>query len=334
MSLLLANRALSNPILGERILITMTPTALFTVGFNLTFASGTLTIDWKDGSATEDFVSGVELTHEYVSSGTNIAEISGDLSSITKFIGDSNLITDIANLKTGLLTQLTLSTNLLASPLDLTLAAVSGAVNLSGNTSMGNPIWATSGNGQVTNLQLNGCGLTGNVSLSDITIAGIVRLDTNPSLTGVTFASSGNGTVTSLRIENTSFAGNLDLSNVNISNEILFRNSTGMTGVTYASSGNGNMLSFQMFNCDLGYVDFTTFTFTGNNAKLLIDNNNMTTAEVNHILVDMAALADAAGTGKNIDISENAAPDGSSGGFDGDQAVIDLIALGIAVTTS
>jgi hypothetical protein len=95
-------------------------------------------------------------------------------------------------------------------------------------------------------------------------------------------------------------------------------------------------------NCDLSYVDFTNNTsiFAADNIAHLLDNNNMTAAEVNHILVDLAAHVASEGAGgdfigRSINISgTNAAPDSTSGGFNGTQAVSDLQAKGITVTTS
>ena len=87
---------------------------------------------------------------------------------------------------------------------------------------------------------------------------------------------------------------------------------------------------------DLGYERFAYWLDWSTNARLQVQNNNMTAAEVNQILVECAVEATAQGaTAGTLNISgSNAAPDGSSGGFDGDQAVIDLTNLGITVTTS
>ena len=76
------------------ILITMDMSTPSTAGINLTFASGSIRIDWKEGGGKVPFVSGVELTHTYITPGTYIAEISGDLENITKFIADNSNITN------------------------------------------------------------------------------------------------------------------------------------------------------------------------------------------------------------------------------------------------
>ena len=80
MSLLLANRALISDSGEEAILVTMTPTAGFTVGFTLNF-TGSIDIDFKDGGGKEALTNGLEKTHLYAA-GTYIAEITGDLTNI------------------------------------------------------------------------------------------------------------------------------------------------------------------------------------------------------------------------------------------------------------
>lgn len=89
----------------------------------------------------------------------------------------------------------------------------------------------------------------------------------------------------------------------------------------------------------LGYFDLTNsdlFKENGDNVQL---HNTFIAEEVNHFLVDFLALANAA-TGVDyatmtISIAgSNAAPDGTSGGYDGLTAKSDLQALGITVSTN
>ena len=90
-------------------------------------------------------------------------------------------------------------------------------------------------------------------------------------------------------------------------------------------------------NCDLGYVDFTPFSglTNVNGCTVTLSSNNMTAGEVNHILVDLDSISVGGYTGRVILISgTNAAPDGSSGGFDGLTAKSNLITKGFTVTTN
>jgi len=370
---------------SDAILITMTPTVLFTAGINLTFASGTLTIDWKDGSTPENFVSGVELTHQYVSAGTYIAEITGDLTNITAFVADNCKITGIANLKTGLLTNFTINNNLYSGGLDMSLAPISGRLwtytnsGLTGITfaSSGNAIitdtrlyscnfstldftnvplsgrfecqsnsgltgitFANSGNAKFTLTRMYSCNLTGTLDLSNNPVGGTVQIYSNPNLTDITFASSGNTIILNFSLASNDLTGTLDLSNVPVGTTVQINSNSNLTGITFASSGNGNIFGFLFISNSLNYVDFTNLSFAIINGSLRLENNSMAVADVNHELVDLYSLVSGEGaggdyTGRTIRIDgTNAAPDSSSGGYNGTQAIIDLTAKGITVTTS
>lgn len=61
----------------------------------------------------------------------------------------------------------------------------------------------------------------------------------------------------------------------------------------------------------------------------------MTAAEVNKILVDIDTISDSVSTGRTLQIhGTNAAPDSTSGGYDGITAKNNLITKGWTVTTS
>jgi len=241
---------LSQKVSADAIKITMTPTAGFTAGINLTFASGTLTIDWKDGSATENFVSGIELTHTYTLAGTYIAEITGDLLGITKFVADNSRITFISGLKTGLLTEFNINTNLYIGVLDMSLAPISGIFRPYSNAGLTEIIFATSGNGIVNNLIIRFTAIT-SLNLSNVPIGGSVEIRSNSSLTTLTFASSGNVKVTAFRLYTNNLTGVLDLSNVPIGGLFQVYSNTLLTGITFASSGNSLVSDFKVYSCNL-----------------------------------------------------------------------------------
>jgi len=187
------------------------------------------------------------------------------------------------------------------------------------------------------------CNLTGTLDLSMLT-GGFtsVTLRSNPNLTQILFPTT-SALVNQLDIYSCNLTGTLDLSGL-----------TGLGGSPHRYYLNPNLTniifpsttrtfgSLQVYSCNLGYIDLSVMPnmLKINAGVYTFQNNAMTAAEVNHILYDLSilALTETAGgdfTGRSINISgTNAAPDSSSGGFNGTQAVIDLQAQGVTVTTS
>ena len=177
------------------------------------------------------------------------------------------------------------------------------------------------------------CNLTGTLDLSTLSaLGGEFRADSNPNLTTIINPTS-TQTFSEYLAYSCDLTGTLDVSTLSA------------LGGQFRANGNPNLTtiinptSTQPFSqysandCDLGYVDITTLIFASD-ADIAIYNNSMTAAEVNQILVDLDATMPAPGTGL-IDISgSNAAPDSSSGGFDGITARNSLVAAGYTVTTS
>lgn len=134
---------------------------------------------------------------------------------------------------------------------------------------------------------------------------------------------------------NPAFQGTLDLSNlVNLSRSITASNNIGMTGLIMPTNSN-TFTVINIANSRCGYIDFTVTpnALDVNNASWNLSNNAMNAEEVNHILVDLDNISDGNFTGRLIVISgNNAAPDSTSGGFDGLAAVTSLRAKGFTVT--
>jgi len=420
-----------------KILVTMDMSTPSTAGINLTFASGNLNIDWKEGGGLVPFVSGVELTHTYSTPDTYIAQISGDLENITKFIADNSKITFIKNLTTGLLTDFKINDNLYSGVLDMNNAPTKDIFITNNNTDLSEIIHASSGNEVISNYQINSCGIVGIHNVSNVPLAGAILMYSNPLMTGVDFAVVGNGIATSIRVYGCNITGVFDLTNLRVSTHVYLHSNPLLTGVDFATTGNSKLANLYIHSCNLtgvldlsnvpisktlhlysnplftnilfsetgntfldwvniqdcnftGTLDFSNIPFGGANSQLYIynnslldnilfassgnallknvrlyscilnyinlasegmtlafdasriqlQNNSMNVSDVNHILVDLYSLVSGEGgggdyTGRTITINgTNAAPDGSSGGFDGDQAVIDLTAKGITVTTS
>ena len=93
--------------------------------------------------------------------------------------------------------------------------------------------------------------------------------------------------------------------------------------------------AFALHSCDLGYVNFLPLSGASMEvdstfgASIGLQDNAMTTEEVNHILVDFSGMSNtynpAGWAGVTLDISgTNAAPDNSSGGYDGLAAIVSL----------
>ena len=324
----------------DEILIPMDMSTPSTAGITLTFASGSLYMDWDDGGGKIPFVTGIELTKTYVTPGTYVGRITGSFDQITQCIIDNSKITTISNLVTGLLTNFRINQNLYSGTIDMTNANVSGTFFCYSNSALTGITFANSGNGQLTNCTISACNIS-SLDFSNVTLAGTYNSSLNSSLSSITFASSGNGAMTNFQTSSCALTS-LDVSVFGLSNIFRVYNNSSLTSITFASSGNGTMNSFLLYSCDLGYVDFTVggLNFSANNCTLRVDDNSMTAAEVNHILVDCYSLVSGESpggdyTGRLINIAgTNAAPDGTSGGYDGLTAKTNLQGKGFTVTTS
>ena len=208
-----------------------------------------------------------------------------------------------------------------------------------------------------TSYSANICNLIGNLDLRSFSgLGGSFTVNNNPNLTGITHTAS-TSNFGSYVVNNCNLTGTLDLTplsgfgqnspvpestfnsfnfrvdnNVNLTNVLFpavttyFRNKQNITG-------NG---AFVMNACNLDYVDFRPLsgaTLTGGtsfgNPIMYLKDNNMTAADVNHILQDFLYNATNNPTGWsniNLDIGgTNANPDAISGGYDGLAAIATLI---------
>ena len=261
-----------------------------------------------------------------------------DLSTLTGFggyfnvFGNSNLTSITNPVSSQVFTHYRAYNCNLTGTLDLsTLTGLGGFVFLHSNpnlTSVVNPVSSQ----VIPQYRVNNCDLTGTLDLSTLTgLGGLVYLYSNPNLTSIVNPVSSQ-VFSRYYAYNCDLTGTLDLSGL-----------TGLGGLLFLYSNPNltsivNPVSSQVFsryyayNCDLGYIDFSTFTGTSDGILIQLQNNNMTVTEVNHILVDLDNNGWINGT---LNISgTNAAPDGTSGGFDGITAKANLIANGWVVTTS
>jgi hypothetical protein len=176
-------------------------------------------------------------------------------------------------------------------------------------------------------------------------------LNQNSNLTDVTLP-IGAQITSGVDVFTCGLTGAFDLTRITLGDRLRAQNNTSMTDVLFTSTTEtfqnsaaalGNW-AFSLHECDLGYVNFLPLsginmdTGSTNGASISLQNNNMTTTEVNHILVDFDTMTTASlsgWAGVTLDISgSNGAPDGSSGGYDGTGATQSLIANGWSITTT
>lgn len=119
------------------------------VGIERTY-SGIAEIHWDDNSFTR-CVSGNEAIHNYTANGTYQVKLgAANTSATTALIADNSRITGIANLKTGLLTNLSLHNNQLSGILSLSDAPISNVVLVYNNSGLTGITFASSGNSALT----------------------------------------------------------------------------------------------------------------------------------------------------------------------------------------
>ena len=181
-----------------------------------------------------------------------------------------------------------------------------------------------------------------NTALTTLDLSGLSLLTTQPatisnngSLTSMIFgATTWDGPAVSLNIQNNgALSGTLDMSLCEMTfSQFEFLNNSGLNSMLFHP--NTKTDRFRAQNCDLGYFDMTTIMNDWDNVTSVnLTDNNMTASDVNHFLVDFDGQI-TAGTYVIAIAGTNAAPDGTSGGFDGTAAKASLILKGIIVVTS
>jgi hypothetical protein len=197
--------------------------------------------------------------------------------------------------------------------------------------------------GTISALYIYSCNITETLDLSkftSFTTLASIWLYSNPLMTGVTFASAITGTITYLHINSCNITGTLDLSmftSFTTSASIQLYTNPLMTGITFANSITGKLRYLYMSNCSLYYVNLLGFSSGTAVASCDIEfqNNAMTAAIVNRMLADINAIS-ASGYSyrKVIANGTNAAPDASSGGYNGLAAKTALQGKAFTVTTN
>jgi hypothetical protein len=200
-----------------------------------------------------------------------------------------------------------------------------------------------------TNYQVFQNNLIGNLDLTPIVnLGGVFNASNNLSLTGITHSPS-NQNFSQFSVDNCNITGTYDLSiftnlgganiaaspcklNLHLNNNL--QNVIFPTVNTFFRNSNndpGNAaLSF--YGCNLNYIDFKPLSgitlltgTTQGNPRIQLENNNMSTTDVNHILVDFSGNTTYNPSGwSNVNLiigGNNGDPDSSSGGYDGLAAI-------------
>jgi len=237
----------------------------------------------------------------------------------------------------------------LTGNLDLTpLSGLGGSFTVHNNTLLTGITHAPSSQNFST-YYVYGCNLIGNLDLTPLSgLGGEIIFNNNSGLTSITHSTSVRNII-NYQGHNCKLIGTLDLSpltklggvssgitfsvvriysNPNLTN-IIFPNSTQFFKNRSNSSGNR---AFSLYDCNLDYVDFTPLSgatmvsgLTQGRATIELQNNNMSAATVNHILVDFSGNTTYNPTGwSNVNLNiggTNDPPDSTSGGYDGLAAI-------------
>lgn len=208
-------------------------------------------------------------------------------------------------------------------------------------------------------------GLAGNLDLSMLSgLGGRIELVNNPNLTGVDLPIS-TQPIQGFEMSSCNITGTLSLSGFSSLGSISsattyifqFHSNPNLNNVLFPigagylrnDANNASNSAMGMFSCNLGYVDFKPLSgctilsgATVGLPRFELFDNVMTTADVNRVLSDFDLIstlnysgwtATSGTTGGYINISLNSAPDGSSGGFNGTGATVNLMSKGWTVIT-
>lgn len=230
-----------------------------------------------------------------------------------------------------------------------------GTLDLSGITAYGssstiyaynNPlleeiIFPVSASGVITGLNVNGCNLKGILDLSCFTSFGTnasIQFYNNPLLKGVVLAATISGAIGTFSAYNCDLTGILDLSMVTFNStqfSLTVYDNENLTEIILPS--NGKILSINAYRCNLSYINIKDIPNGTDKAymSIALQDNAMTAAEVNRILAEVDSVSVSGYASRSLRLTgTNAAPDSSSGGYDGLAAKASLQSKGFIVYTN
>ena len=186
--------------------------------------------------------------------------------------------------------------------------------------------------GQVVRVyQANNCNLTGTLDLSNIKLTHFFGVFNNPNLTQITHSTVAGQVVGVYQANNCNLTGTLDLSNIKLTNLFYLHFNPNLTQITHSTVAGQVVSVYNVHNCDLSVLEFEKLTLQ-NNCDIDFSDNNMTTAEINENLTKIDS--DGAIDGTLTANGTNAAPDTTSGGFNGTAAITSLQSKGWTVVTN
>lgn len=279
-----------------------------------------------------------------------------DLSKITNIYTDAQILLNHNPLLTsvtlspttitGTLKQLNLSYCNLTGSLDLSKVggySTSFSLYLNNNPNMTGVTFAAAPTaGTMSQMYLHECNLTGTVDLSMFTAmvgssGAYYYLYTNPNLTGVILPSTITGTLNTFNANTTALTGTLDLSmfkTLSSAASITLNPAANLTGLTFSGTSiAGKLYNFSIISTALSYIDLTKLAVNYSSITWGI-SGALSAADINRMLVEVDTNASAGYTARYLYWSGNAAPDNSSGGYDGLAAKASLIAKGFTVQTN
>jgi hypothetical protein len=232
----------------------------------------------------------------------------------------------------------------LTGNLDLTpLSGLGGNFRVSNNSNL-TGITHTYSPNSFSSYWVNNCNLTGNLDLTPLSgLGGTFFVYSNSGLTGIIHTGSSQN-FTEYDVRNCNLTGTLNLTPLSklggpttaSTGNMVLLNNPNLTNIIFPNTTQffrnrqniTNERCFSLQSCNLDYVDFTPLSgttlvsgLTQGLPTIELQNNNMSTTDVNHILVDFSGNATFNPTGwsnVNLNISgTNGAPDSSSGGYNG-----------------
>jgi hypothetical protein len=245
------------------------------IQYSATTKASYLTVDWGDGSATEDIPVDIYTTlyHTYTIGGEYEITFTGAASGVTIFNASNAYLTKIGNMEFINMTDLNLSNNALTA-ISLRSVVMNGSLNLNGNNNL-SAVEIPTGN---ASLDFGSCNLT-TLDLSTLDIYGELLLYGNPNLESVLFNQNNTGTVTNVNINTCNIQGILDLSYINIQNgDVTFYSNTNLTNIIFKSGSVLNRIIGS--SCDItGTVDLSMIDWNstyGSVTVSLSSNSNLT----------------------------------------------------------
>lgn len=161
-----------------------------------------------------------------------------------------------------------------------------------------------------------------------------VRHQSNTSITGIDHTGR-SGELDRYLVSGSGFTGAVDLSMFTYGTNMIYRfDSTGITSLSLNLTAGANITNLWINGTSIGVQALGNNTLNAA-AEMRYNNMSLTAAEVNENLVNLDNASFGPGASGTILIDgTNAAPDGTSGGFDGLTAKSNLIADGYTVTTN